>query len=150
MKNKWQLAILMLLISDLLVSCGIYTLEGTLNAPYGISISSDYLSFYGNNDESCFVGYNIWYKEDENGEYLLAYYIKNGEKSIKPTIKKDIANYDGSAPNEISLGDLYPQDSDDSFLTIYTDTKKRFYFAVSSYGENGEESEKVEFPRWPN
>jgi len=151
MINRIVFKIFVVMASFTLITCGIYTLEGTLNAPYSISIDTSSISFYGDNNESYFIGYNIWYKEAENAYYLLAYYIKNGEKNIKPTIKKDIANYNGSSPNVISLSDLYPQDSDDSFYEINNnDPNKKFYFAVSAYGEDGEESEKIEFPIWPN
>lgn len=151
MKNKLFLVMLLLMILEIPFSCGIYTLEGTLNAPYNISRSTEILRFYGDNNESYFAGYNIWYKESEIESYQLAYYIKNGVSSIKPTIKKSDAIYDGSGPNEVSLKDLYPQYSNDNFYTInQNDSNKKFYFAVSAYGENGEESEKVEFPRWPN
>jgi len=63
-----------------------------------------------------------------------------------PTIPKD----ENSTVNTytINIGDLQPVDENTSFIML-KDEERYFYFAVSSYGVNGEESEKVEFGIWP-
>ncbi len=136
------------LTSLLLAGCGIYTVNTVLNSPFNISITGEYLSFYGNNQEESFIGYNIWYKENESDIYKLCYYKTGGNYYIKPTLPKSIVNYSGKNSNIIYFNNLYPQELDLSFYDLSQEGKS-FYFAISAYGLNGEESEKVEYGIWP-
>ncbi len=152
MKNKIVYSGLLIFALSMLFSngCGIYTTENVLNPPYSISITEDYLSFYGDNQEDSFIGYNIWYKENSSDTYKLCYYKYNSNTYIKPTLPKDMVDFNGDSANIVYFSDLFPQESDKSFLYLSTYESKKYYFAISSYGINGEESEKVEFGLWPN
>jgi hypothetical protein len=139
--------------------CGIYTTLGSLNPPFDHSRGVNSLIFSGYNPEPYFWGYVIWYKESEDRPYTPCGY-KN--KIAFPTIPKNAGpdyvsqtDYTMDPDNPrivytVSIQDLYPQENlTKSFYTLWGEEQKRFYFAVSSYGINGEESEKVEFGIWP-
>ncbi len=138
--------------------CGIYTTSDPLKPPFYQTISSTSLNFSGFNEESYFQGYVLWYKENEDETYLPCGY--KGSMPF-PTIPRGAdQNYvyqvDNTADTEdpritytVYIQDLYPQDEQKSFSALYDEEKRSFYFAVSSYGINGEESEKINFGRWP-
>jgi len=135
--------ILFLALIAAISSCGIYETTGALNPPFGQQITETTLKFTGDNSEDYFAGYVLWYKEDVSEEYRVCVY--QGTADI-PTIPKD----ENSTVNTytINIGDLQPVDENTSFIML-KDEERYFYFAVSSYGVNGEESEKVEFGIWP-
>ncbi len=134
---------LCIVIFTVFSSCGIYETTEALNPPFDHHITEIALQFTGDNSEDYFSGYVLWYKEDENEEYKVCVY--EGRADI-PTIPKD----ETSTVNTytIDIKDLQPIDENSSFYML-KDDGRFFYFAVSSYGTNGEESEKVEFGRWP-
>ncbi len=136
-------AVLFLAVFAFANSCGIYEATGALNPPFGQQITETTLKFTGDNSEDYFAGYVLWYKEDINEEYKVCVY--RGTADI-PTIPKD----ENSTVNTytIYIGDLQPIDENASFIVL-KDEGRFFYFAVSSYGINGEESEKLEFGKWP-
>ncbi len=139
--------------------CGIYTTLGSLEPPFDHSITANSLVFAGYNTESYFWGYVIWYKEAEDEQYTPCGY-KN--KIPFPTIPKGSGldyvrqiDYSSDPVNPrivytVSIQDLYPQeDPTKSFYTLWHEENRSFYFAVSSYGINSEQSEKIEFGIWP-
>ena len=131
-----------ILISGL-SACGIYETTGALNPPFGQQITETTLQFSGDNPEDYFAGYVLWYKEDESEQYTVCVYQG---KADMPTIPRD----ETSTANTyiIDINDLQPIDENLSFIVL-KDEGRFFFFAVSSYGINGEESEKVEFGKWP-
>ncbi|MGQ9616717.1 MAG: hypothetical protein ACUVWJ_10015 [Spirochaetota bacterium] len=97
----------------------------------------------------------IWYKESESDIYIPCGYKK---KIPFPTIPKGSdeeyvsqIDYTSDPDNPrivytVYIEDLYPQDNlTKSFYTLSREEGRSFYFAVSSYGINGEQSERVEF-----
>jgi len=139
--------------------CGIYTTLGSLDPPFDHSRSANSLTFAGHNTESYFWGYVIWYRESETESYTHCGY-KN--KIPFPTIPKgsdpsyvDQIDYTSDPVNPrivytVYIQDLYPQGNlNRSFYNLWSEEHRSFYFAVSSCGFNGEESEKVEFGIWP-
>jgi hypothetical protein len=137
-------------------SCGIYTASGVLNPPYGQQTRTDSLIFYGNNTETYFSGYIIWYKEAGADNYSICVY--KGELEL-PTIPKlaemkagwveytdlgnDIIKY------TVYIQDLKPLGSAKNFVELNDSTGQKFYFGVSSYGSEGQESDLIEFGIWP-
>jgi len=125
-------------------SCGIYTVTDPLNPPYGQQIDGNLsLTFSGNNEESYFEGYVLWYKGEEDIDYYVcAYEGKVVKPTIIPTQPKDTYT--------VYFADLGPQIQIDNYINFYEILNERydFKFAVSSYGiKNGKvcESEKVLF-----
>jgi len=153
-------------------SCGIYTTTLPLNPPYGLSMGTDILTFSVNNTEPYFtgpeladiVGYTVWFKEEQGGYYSFCAY----KQAIPtPTIPRrvldegdtnyvDFVDLDplGGPPFKItvSVRDLYFQYMwAKSLYELYQDDpERRFFFAVSTQGADDEESERVEFGRWPD
>jgi len=168
-RKKWFSSLIVLpffiIIIIFLGNCGIYTIEGVLEPPFGLSKSFTSLKFSGYNTEEYFWGYVIWYKKKADDIYTVCGYR---EKFPFPTIPKiDIMRSNSSYGEEwvkyndytddllnprieyeVFLEDLRPWDSNKNFVELNNKGIK-YYFAVSSYGINGEESEKVEFGRWP-
>jgi len=126
-----------------IAGCGIYETTGALNPPFGLHITETTLQFTGDNSEDYFAGYVLWYKEDVSEAYTVCVY--RAEADI-PTIPKDKTSTVNTYT--IDIGELQPIDESASFIEL-RDEGRFFYFAVSSYGVDGEESEKVEFGRWP-
>lgn len=143
MKTRFMSLIIILILITGLSACGIYETTGALNPPFGQQITETTLQFSGDNEEDYFAGYVLWYKEEQNDLYTVCVY--QGRADI-PTIPRD----ETSSTNtySISIKDLQPVDENVSFIEL-KDEGRYFYFAVSSYGINGEESEKVEFGKWP-
>jgi len=129
-------------------SCGIYAVTDPLNPPYGQQRDgNNYLRFSGNNEESYFEGYVLWYKGKTDIDYHVCEYEG---KAVKPTIIP-------TQPEDtytVFFKDLGPQiqiDNFDNFKAILDYDLENYYgfqFAVSSYGiKDGKvcESEKVLF-----
>ena len=145
--------------------CGIYTTQGALNPPFNISINQQTLKFSGNNTEDNFEGYILWYKENENDEYSII--VFKGEL-LEPTIPEysDLIDplqqwlalqgelWDDSAFPQIDftveIKDMEHFEKGKSFDELYIEEGSHFYFAVSAFGINEAESEKVEFGIWPS
>jgi len=142
--------------------CGIYTIGGVLNPPFDLSISSTLLIFSGYNPEEYFSGYVIWYKKDQSDSYKICEY--RGKQYLPTILKLEVMlseygagwvkyyDYSDDPQNprikyEVLMENLKPQDSTKNFVEL-RDEGISYYFAVSSYGENHEESEKVEFGLW--
>jgi len=144
----------------IIYGCGIYITEGALNPPFSISMEQQKLKFSGYNLEDDFSGYILWYKDNEYDEYFPCVYK---ETIYKPTIPKfedmepdwvDAVDNRGDPENPridytVMIEDLKHFEKNKGFYALYTAEDSHFYFAVSSYGINGEESEKVEFGIWP-
>ncbi len=116
------------------------------------------LTFSGFNTEPYFLGYVLWYRKSTTDPYIVCGY----KRDIPfPTIPKgagaDIVQSEdktGEDPPKtvffVDIKDLYPQDNlNKSFVDLYYQERMHFYIAVSAYGENDEESEKIEFGIWP-
>jgi hypothetical protein len=111
----------------LITSCGIYVVSNALNPPYA--------------QESYFAGYVLWYKSIYDEDFQVCEY--NGTISL-PTISKSV----NPITITVYFEELFHQDLGKNFKEILDDpgySEYNFQFAVSSYGENGEESEKVLF-----
>jgi len=156
-KLLWLAALLIVVFTS---GCGIYTTTGSLNPPFSQSKDSTTLYFSGYNRETYFSGYVLWYREEGTISYSVCGY-KN-QIDVFPTIPEDSDSTwvsfddrtnDSDNPRivyEVQVSDLYAQeDLTKSFYEIYEDEGRQFYFAVSAYGINGEESEKIEFGIWP-
>ena len=129
-------------------SCGIYTIRRPLNPPYALTLGSDSLFFSGFNTEPYCLGYIIWYKETEDGFYRVCAY-QNSSNFPYPTLPRtsstQVQNY------TVSLKVLFPDDNVKSFFELNADDpQKKYYFAVSAYGEDGEASARETFGIWPN
>jgi hypothetical protein len=152
------IGLLFLLFFLLIAGCGIYATLDPLNPPFDQIQESETLTFSGFNTESYFSGYVLWYRETTTGLYKVCGY-KNDIPF--PTIPKgagsDIVQSDdltGEDPPKIKyiidIKDLYPQDNlNKSFVDLNRQEDMQFYIAVSAYGENDEQSEKIEFGKWP-
>ena len=137
----------------IIYGCGIYTTEGALNPPFSISMDGQKLKFSGYNPEDDFSGYILWYKDNEYDEYFVCVYK---ETIDKPTIHKfedmepgwvDAIDNRGDPENPridytVLIADLKHFEKNKGFVTLYNEEGSNFYFAVSSYGINCEESEK--------
>jgi hypothetical protein len=146
------------LLSFSLIGCGIYATLDPLNPPFDQIQESETLTFSGFNTESYFAGYVLWYRESTTRPYRVCGY-KNDIPF--PTIPKgagsDIVqsiDKTGEDPPKtvfiVDIKDLYPQDNlNKSFVDLNSQEDLQFYIAVSAYGENDEESEKIEFGKWP-
>ena len=126
-----------------LCSCGIYDIDDALQAPTGLYMTLENLNFTGE-DEALLEGYNLWYRESAGDIYKRCEY---SGLLTTPTIVKT-----GEATSLYTVGIelLSPQDSNDSFADIYTESGTMFYFAVSSYGTGMAESGKAGFGYWPS
>jgi hypothetical protein len=126
----------------LITSCGIYVVSNALNPPYAQERdANNYLEFSGDNPESYFAGYVLWYKSIYDEDFQVCEY--NGTISL-PTISKSV----NPITITVYFEELFHQDLGKNFKEILDDpgySEYNFQFAVSSYGENGEESEKVLF-----
>ena len=131
------------------LSCGIYTIDKALKAPYNVHQDTLKLYFTGD-DEAGLLGYNIWYKVDTLDLYKRCDIDFDGDSDGDfrvPTIDKNGAS---TFEYSVDVGDLYPQDlAGGSFLNIYDEYNTKFYFAVSAYGTGVAESGKAEFEIWP-
>jgi hypothetical protein len=147
-------------------SCGIYTASGILNPPFGQQTRPDSLIFHGYNTESFFSGYIIWYKEAGADNYSICVY--KGKLEL-PTIPKveymeahpvkygDWVEYNDlrSDPDNprveftVYIQDLRPLGSSKNFVELNDSSGQKYYFGVSSYGTEGQESEMIEFGIWP-
>jgi len=141
------------------IGCGIYTINDYLNPPYSISRGSSSFTFYGKNTEDSFDGYIIWYKIGENETYYYCTYEYNGHKYCNiPTIPKlgdkpegveYDDTYDPIIVYTVDIGNLYPSiydprlDNTEKNMNL-NELECTIHIAVSSYGKNGAESEKVE------
>ncbi len=146
-----------LLLTSLLVftNCGIYTTTESLNPPFGQTMNMETLQFSGYNVEAYFTGYTLYYKIEPGDYYQVCDYDKDGSsgplepETLYPTIEILIP-VDLVILYPVSLRDLYPQDGSESFYELYEkDVSSRFYFAVSAVGDDYQESERVEFGKWP-
>jgi hypothetical protein len=140
--------------------CGLYITGNALNPPFSISKTSLTLQFSGHNPETYFSGYNLWYKEEGGSGYSYCQY--KGEFDI-PTIPKyedmppgwvDAVDNRGDILNPridytVDVSDIEDPASNKSFSEINDEEGKRFFFAVSAWGINGEQSALVEFGLWP-
>lgn len=140
----------------LLIGCGIYTTEEAPDPPFGQYTLSDSLVFRARNEKDKLEGYNLWYRYTPESYYKLCNY--KGENAY-PTIPKLEEMEPGWAEYVVIFEDvnereieytvyvahLYPINSS----TNFADLGNPVYFAVSSYGLNGVQSEKVEFVIWP-
>ena len=141
-------------------SCGIYTVTGVLNPPFGKQTSTDSLIFHGYNTEDYFSGYIIWYKEAVTDSYYICLY--KGEVELPTILNIDdmpagwVEYTDLRSDTEnprieytVYIQDLKPLDSSNNFVELYDSNGQKFYFGVSSYGTEGQESEMIEFGIWP-
>jgi hypothetical protein len=129
-------------------SCGIYTTRRPLNPPFALTLGTDSLAFSGFNTEPYCLGYIIWYKEAQDDYYKSCAY-PTPSNFPRPTLPRTSATQ--VEDYAVDLNFLFPDDEVKSFDELNTnDPKRKFYFAVSAYGEEGEESERVEFGIWPN
>ena len=112
------------------------------------------ITFTGNDT----TGYMLWYKEVGAHTYSLCIHK---DRTKIPTIPEDLAvaglpldwveRDSSNAPiieYTVYTADLKPFGSTKTFDEL-KDLGYHYYFAVSSYGDNGEESIKVEFDIWP-
>jgi hypothetical protein len=132
----------MLLVLPLLCGCGIYVTGEVLNPPFGISMSELTLQFTGDNTETTFAGYTIWFKEAADEGYRLAGY--KGELA-KPTIPLP-----PGGPQVVQLVDLFHPDFGKSFFDLNDEDGSTFFFAVSATDTAGRDGELVEFGEWPS
>lgn len=161
LKVSLYLPVIILGLSTL-TGCGIYTVQNSLNPPFGNQITGYSIIFSGYNTESYFKGYIIWYRSPNDSIYRVCRY--KGTLEI-PTIPRlddmlsdpskgaDWVKYtdylsDTSNPRieyEIQLEDLSPQDRDDNMYRLIKIDGEDYKLGVSSYGINGEESEMIVF-----
>jgi hypothetical protein len=159
MKQKKTVLIIFIgtCLTLIIPGCGIYTTEPPLNPPFLKSVDSDTLKFSGYNTETYFAGYVLWYKEKREDYYRVCGY--KGELPY-PTIPKnadptyvDFVDLTGETPPRIEytvdIRDLYPQDGVNSFYDLNVDYGSSFFFAVSAQGTGDEQSERVDFGKWP-
>jgi len=146
----------------MMCGCGIYTVQNSLNPPFGNQITGYSIIFSGYNTESYFEGYIIWYRAPGETKYRPCRY--RGTTDI-PTIPKledmlsdpekgaDWVKYtdylsDTSNPRieyEVKLEDLSPQERDDNMYKLIKIDGEDYKLGVSAYGINGEESEMIVF-----
>lgn len=108
--------------------------------PFGQHRDDNSLTFSGDNTEVW--GYVLWYKDVGDIDFFVCEY--NGEVK-KPTIIPGFTpEINATPPWTILFKDLGHQILPDNFKVLL-DSEMEFQFAVSSYGINGEESEKVIF-----
>jgi len=132
--------IVVILILFFFQGCGIYTVPRALNPPFGQQRDgNNYLKFSGDNTETYFSGYVLWYKGVDDTDYQVCEY--QGNPPNKPTISKDEIT---GMPITIYFTELGHQEESRTFKELLEDGYE-FEFAVSSYGDKGEESEKVKF-----
>ena len=126
-------------------SCGIYTSTESLNPPFSQSVDSAFLYFSGYNKETYFKGYNIYYKEKPEDFYKVCDNILTDDYPTIPADPEDlIIEY------TVDTSELRPQDDEQSFYDLYYNHDSPvFYFAVSSVGDEDQESERIEFGAWP-
>jgi len=139
-----------IILSTLLLtgSCGIYTIRRPLNPPFSLSLGANSLFFYGLNTEEYALGYILWYKEKQNDTYRTCAY-QDPSNFPRPTVPR--ASDTETVKYTIDLKELFPDDDIKSFYELnFIDPKKKYYFAVSTYGEEGEDSAREEFGIWPN
>jgi hypothetical protein len=143
-----------LLFASLLVfqHCGIYTTTDPLNPPFGQNMDMETLQFSGHNAETYFIGYTIYYKIEQEDYYKVCDYDKDGlsgsGEPLYPTL--EVTPVDSTIFYSVSVRNLYPQDGSESFYELYEkDSSARFYFAVSAVGDDDQESERIEFGKWP-
>lgn len=155
LNNRCLLYIWYLILSVAIFGCGIYTNEGALNPPFGLNKTTTTLIFSGYNLEVYFSGYRLWYKELDDPEYSVCEYKGKIELPTIPRIDEMdpglvvINNYldDLESPRIeyfVNISDLAPLDSEKNFTELIGEGKN-YLFAVSAYGKNGEESEKIPF-----
>jgi len=145
-------------------SCGIYTAQMALNPPFNQHKTVIDLTFSGYNTEGYFSGYILWYKKagvDDN-YYVCVYKESTSIPTITQKVIDDwdtdwVAMNDYRSDTEnprivfnVNIKDLKPLDSNKNFVDLNKEDGDYFYFAVSSYGDDGEESEKIEFGKWPS
>jgi hypothetical protein len=129
-------------------NCGIYTIRRPLDPPYSLSLGADSLYFYGLNTEAYALGYILWYKERQGDTYRTCAY-QDPSNFPRPTVPRDSDTE--TVKYTIYLKELFPDDDIKSFYELnFIDPTRKFYFAVSTYGEEGEESAREEFGIWPN
>ena len=165
--SRWKFVSLLFVITAGLLcvligtnSCGIYTASGVLNPPFGQQTRTDSLIFYGYNTESYFLGYILWYKEAGTDSYKICSYknkfelptILNIDEMDPGWVEHNDLRSDPDNPRveyKVYIQDLRPLDSPKNFVELNNDNGQRFYFGVSSYGKDGQESDLIEFGIWP-
>jgi hypothetical protein len=142
----FSLSVAPLILSLILFkNCGIYTTTAPLDPPFSQSVDSTFLMFSGNNDEAYFVGYNIYYKESPNDFYKVC---DNTTTNQFPTVPA--APSSDTVEYSIDTNNLRPQGESRSFYDLYYNFDgDAFFFAVSSVGDEDQESERIEFGAWP-
>ncbi len=160
---RLSIKILTLIFSALpfiLCGCGIYTIEEALRPPFDLHMSDIKLYLSGYNTEEYFSGYVIWYKEIDDTFYYNCIYKDINAYPTIPRLENmeagwvEYYDYTSDVDNPrieyvIEIENLKPISPDKTFIELKGEGKK-FYFAVSAYGENGAESGKAEFGRWPD
>jgi hypothetical protein len=140
--------------------CGLYTTGNALNPPFSISKTQLTLQFSGYNPETYFSGYVLWYKEDAADDYFYCQYKDVLDIPTIPKYEDMLVDWVEAVDNRsdivnpridytVDVSDIEDPTSGKSFSDIYQDDEKKFYFAVSAWGVNGEESALVEFGLWP-
>ncbi len=140
--------------------CGLYTTGNALNPPFSISKTQLTLHFSGYNTETYFSGYILWYKEDADGDYSYCQYKDELDRPTIPKYEDMLPGWVDAVDNRsdilnpridytVAVSDIEDPISGKSFSEIYQEDGKRFYFAVSAWGVNGEQSALVEFGLWP-
>jgi hypothetical protein len=129
-------------------NCGIYTIRRPLSPPFSLSLGANSLTFYGLNTEEYALGYILWYKEKQGDTYRICAY-QDPSNFPRPTLPR--ASDTETVKYTIDLEELFPDNDEKSFYELnFIDSKIKFFFAVSTYGEEGEESAREEFGIWPN
>jgi hypothetical protein len=128
-------------------ACGIYTTFGALDSPFGLQIDTNTLTFSGHNTEGYFSGYIIYYKEAGTEKYLVCKYKEVLDKPTIPLLP--LLETSPAIEITVKIEDLKPMDSNQNFIYLNNFDGQKYYFAVSAYGTDGQEREKVEFGIWP-
>jgi len=154
---KKALVIFVLLLAG---GCGLYTTGNALNPPFSISKTQLTLQFSGYNPETYFSGYILWYKEDAEDEYSVCQYKTELQIPTIPKFEDMPVGWVDAVDNRsdilnpridytVDVADIEDPISGKSFFEINRDDEREFFFAVSAWGVNGEESALVEFGSWP-
>lgn len=151
LRNQTPAVVCSVIFLIFLVGCGIYVVTEAPNAPYDTAFTFTELTFYGDNEEPYFEGYNVWYRYSETEQYRLCRY--QNQDAVKPTLVPEVIPVENEI-FKLLISEVKPTTGDESFKELYEQNEiESVYLAVSAYGivdGSDAESVKVPFGLWPN